>query len=297
MRELRARITTALLSWALLLAHLDVVHGAPASAPEPTQHELHATQPPARLVTLLPSLTESVCALGACGRIVATDRYSNYPPEVLGLPKAGGLQDVQIEQIVAARPDVVLLAHATRVAERLRTLNIPVLELQTESYDDIAHTIEVLGSLLAVPDRAQALIQQIHQDVDRVAQSARTQLAGRTPSVYYEVDSGPYAAGPDSFIGALLARLGTRNIIDSALGAFPKINPEYVVSHNPDIIFVSPTEAPRLTDRPGWAQIRAVREHRLCSYPPEVRDVIVRPGPRVAQGLQALADCLVRVAP
>jgi iron complex transport system substrate-binding protein len=111
------------------------------------------------------------------------------------------------------------------------------------------------------------------------------------------VDRAPYAAGPASFIGELLTRLGTRNIVTADLGAFPKLNPEYVVRHPPDVIFVEAGETEQLAERPGWGQLRAVKERRFCSFPSPVTDTIVRPGPRVAQGMRALAECLARVSP
>lgn len=260
-------------------------------------HELHLDHPPQRVITLLPSLTETVCALGECARLVATDRYSDWPPSVRRLPKTGGLDDAEIEQIVSLEPDVVILAHALRVDERLRGLGIATFDVETWTYADIARTVSEIGALFGVPDRAVALNREIERTVDAVVDGARLSLHGRTPLVYYEVDSGPYAAGPQSFIGELLARLGARNIVTPDLGPFPKLNPEYVVRHDPDVILISPKEAPNLEYRPGWEQIRAVRERRICSFAPEVRDTIVRPGPRVAQGLQAMADCLNRAAP
>jgi iron complex transport system substrate-binding protein len=115
--------------------------------------------------------------------------------------------------------------------------------------------------------------------------------------VYFEVDAAPYAAGESSFIGELLSRLGVRNIVPAELGPFPKLNPEYVVRYNPDVIFVSPKEASTLAQRPGWAGIRAVQERRLCTLSPEERDTVVRPGPRVVEGMRALKECLDKVAP
>jgi iron complex transport system substrate-binding protein len=260
-------------------------------------HELRFDHSPQRIVTLLPSLTESVCELGECARLVATDRFSNWPASVQRLPKTGGVDDAQIEQIVRVKPDVVLLAHASRVTERLRGLGLVTLELDTQTYADIAGTISTLGVLLAVPERAAALNREIERSVSEVAADAGAHLRGRSARVYFEVDAGPYGAGPQSFIGVMLARLGARNILTADLGPFPKLNPEYVVRQNPDVIFVSPTEAPQLVNRPGWDRIRAVREQRLCAFAPEVRDTIVRPGPRVAEGFRAMANCLVRVTP
>ena len=262
-----------------------------------THQELRLGAPPERIVSLLPSLTESVCELGECARIAATDQFSNWPESVKSLPKVGSLEDVEVEPIVRAKPDIVLLAHGLRALDRLRSLGVVTFEFEAQTYPDIARNISTLGVMLGVPERASSLNAQIEQSVTAVASDARGRLAGRALRIYYEVDSGPYGAGPESFIGEELARLGARNILTPDLGPFPKLNPEYVVRADPDVIFISPTEAPGLANRPGWSQIRAVREHRICSFPPEVRDTIVRPGPRVATGLRALAECLIRVAP
>ena len=252
---------------------------------------------PRRIITLLPSFTEIVCALGACDRLVATDRYSNWPAQAKALPKAGGFEDAEVERLISLRPDLILLSRSQRITERLGEFGVVSFALQTESYADIGHAVQVIGEILGVADRAGRLNETIEQAVREIGAKALAQRDGDGPSVYVEVDRTPYAAGPASFIGELLARLGARNIVSSELGPFPKLNPEYVVQRNPDVIFISPAEAAQLAQRPGWEQIRAVKEHRLCSFPPDVRDTIVRPGPRVAQGMRAMSDCLARVAP
>jgi iron complex transport system substrate-binding protein len=283
---------------ALLIAVIPMAFAdGPIVLRDSAQHELRLEGPPQRVVTLLPSLTETVCALGECARLVATDRYSNWPARVRSLPKTGGLDDAQIEFIVSLKPDVVILAHAALVTERLRNLGMTTFDVETWTYADIERSLTMIGALLGVPERAAVLNRDLERSVNAVAAAAIAQLHGRSPLVYYEVDSGPYAAGPQSFIGELLTRLGARNILTPELGPFPKLNPEYVVRHNPDVIIVSPEEAPNLDRRPGWKHIRAVKEKRLCSFEPGVRDTIVRPGPRVAEGLRAIGDCLRRTAP
>jgi iron complex transport system substrate-binding protein len=289
----KLKVPVALL--ALLVAR--ALAAAPIVLTDAGHRELRFAQPPQRIVSLLPSLTESVCELGECQRLVATDSFSNWPEYVQSLPKAGGLEDVEVEQVVQAKPDVVLLAHAPRVLDRLRSLGIVTFEFDSKTYPDIAHNITTLGVLLGVADRARTLNARIEQSVADTAARAREKLAGRSPLVYYEVDSGPYGAGPESFIGEELQRLGARNILTADLGPFPKLNPEYVVRANPDVILIAPREAPDLVNRPGWSEIRAVREQRICSFSPDVRDTVVRPGPRIDAGLQALADCLIRVSP
>ncbi len=253
---------------------------------------VHLPHPAQRVVSLLPSLTETVCALGACDRLVATDRYSDWPAEVRPLPKAGGLDDAQVEEIVRLRPDVVLVSRSQRIADRLRELGVQSVALDTDTFADITRTVSLIGRILGETDRAAALNRDIDRDVRAVSDEARANRRGAGPSVYFEVDRAPYAAGPGSFIGEMLARLGTRNIVTPDLGAFPMLNPEYVVRHDPDVIIVASAEAPHLTERPGWDRIRAVQERHVCSFPSEVRNTIVRPGPRVADGMRAIEACL-----
>ena len=272
-----------------------MAQAGPASAvtgPDP-----RVAQPPQRIITLLPSITETVCALGACDRLVATDRYSDWPAAVRALPKAGGLDDAEVELIVSLKPDLVILSRSQRITDRLGGLGIASLALETDRYGDIEHNIERLGRILGVPERASRLNAAIAAQVSAIGETARAARVGAGPRVYFEVDRAPYAAGPTSFIGELLTRVGARNIVTADLGPFPKLNPEYVVRYPPDVIFVSASDAPALAERPGWDQLRAVKEQRYCSFPPEVRDTLVRPGPRVAEGMQAIADCLRRVAP
>ena len=282
--------------WALLFVSAQAF--AQYNIRDDLQREVHFDRPPQRVITLLPSLTETVCALGECSRLVATDRYSNWPRTVVALPKAGGLDDAQVELIVSLRPDVVLLSRSARVTDRLAQLGVKTFAIEAKTYDGIAHSIRVVAQVLGVPAKAALLNEDIQRGIDALSRDAiKRRRAASAPSVYFEVDAAPYAAGESSFIGELLARLGVRNIVPADLGPFPKLNPEYVVRHNPDVIFVSPTEAPALAQRPGWAGIRAVREQRLCRLSAEARDTVVRPGPRVVEGMRALGACRDEVAP
>jgi iron complex transport system substrate-binding protein len=251
---------------------------------------------PQRIVTMLPSLTETVCALGACELLVATDRFSNWPARVNALPKVGGLDDAEVESLVNLQPDLILLSRSQRLTQRLGELGIRSFAIETQTYADIARTVNIIGEILGLSASANALNRRIEAEVDRLGAQQTARWRGRGPSVYFEVDQGPYAAGAESFIGELLARLGARNIV-TGLGPFPKLNPEYVVRHDPDVIVAPPGDVSQLAQRPGWGAIRAVREQRICSFTQPVSDMLVRPGPRVAEGMRALADCLDRVAP
>jgi len=245
--------------------------------------------PPQRIVSLLPSLTETVCELGACARLVGVDRYSNFPAQVNALPKLGGMDDTNVELIASLKPDVVLLAVSSRVAERLRALGLKVVALEPRSYKDVQRVLGIVGQVLGVSD-AQRVWRHIEAGVAAAAGSVPA--AARGVKVYYEVASGLYAAGESSFMGETLTRLGAGNIIPAALGPFPKINPEFVVKANPALIMIGARGAEGLADRPGWNRIAAVRRGRICVFNAEDGDVLSRPGPRMAEAAQIMAKCL-----
>lgn len=246
-------------------------------------------QAPQRIVSLLPSLTETVCELGQCHRLVGVDRYSNYPASVRRLPQLGGGLDPQIESVVALRPDVVLMSTSSRAALRLEALGLKVVALDTKSAADARRVLGTLGQLLAVPD-ADRVWRAIEAGVGAAAQSLPPR--SRPLRVYYEVSAGGYAAGPSSFIGELMARMGLSNIVTPDLGPFPRINPEYVVRADPDLIMIGSHHAANLGARPGWPQMRAVRDQRVCIFNRDESDVLVRPGPRLAEAARLMARCI-----
>jgi iron complex transport system substrate-binding protein len=244
---------------------------------------------PQRIVSLLPSLTESVCALGQCRRLVGVDRYSNYPESVQALAQVGGGLDPNLEAVVALKPDVVLMATSAPVGERLQSLGIKVIALEPKTHADVRRVLEIIGRLLEVGDAA-----RVWRDIDAGMLAAVQSLppgSDRT-RVYFEVNSAPYAASESSFIGETLSRLGVKNIVPGHLGPFPKLNPEFVVRANPDVIMVGDRSYAGLHGRPGWSGIRAIREGQVCIFTPAQSDVVVRPGPRMAEGARIMARCL-----
>lgn len=249
---------------------------------------------PQRIVSLLPSLTETVCELGQCHRLVGVDRYSNFPASVQKLPQVGGGLDPNIEMIVALQPDVVLMATSSRAGERLQALGIKVVALEPKRHADVQRVMLKLGQLLEVPDAAR-IWRAIEAGVSAAAQSLPANVRGTR--VYFEVNQGPYAAGESSFIGETLTRLGVKNIVPAKLGPFPKLNPEYIVRANPDLIMIGQRSADGLKARPGWQSMRALREQRVCIFPLGEADMLVRPGPRMAEGARLMATCLLVKAP
>jgi iron complex transport system substrate-binding protein len=251
--------------------------------------------PPQRIVSLLPSLTETVCELGACARLVATDRHSNWPEAALALPKVGGLEDAQIERIVALRPDLVLTALSSRAVERLEALGLPVLALEPRNQAETLRVIARLARALGDAAAGTALVAGIETRI--AAAAARVPPAWRGRSVYFEVAANPYAAGESSFVGELLARLGLANIVPAAMGPFPQLNPEFVLRAQPALVMASATAVAEMPGRPGWRSLQALQQRQVCAFAPGPFDTLVRPGPRLGDAADAIADCLARLAP
>jgi len=161
--------------------------------------------------------------------------------------------------------------------------------LDTKSAADARRVLGTLGQLLGVAD-ADRVWRAIEAGVGAAAQSLPPR--SRPLRVYYEVSAGGYAAGPSSFIGELMARMGLSNIVTPDLGPFPRINPEYVVRADPDLIMIGSHHAANLGARPGWPQMRAVRDQRVCIFNRDESDVLVRPGPRMAEAARLMARCI-----
>jgi len=286
-------VAAVLLALLLLMASLAQAQEA-VQVTDDRGRAVHLAQPPQRIVSLLPSLAETVCALGECRRLVGVDRYTNWPETVNKLPKVGGALDPSIESIVALRPDVVLMSTSSRAADRLQALGIPVVALEHKTHADVQRVLTKVGQLLAVAD-AQRVWRAIDAGVAAAAQSLPP--AARGQRVYFEVSPGPFGAGEGSFIGETLARLGVRNVLPAKLGPFPKLNPEFVVRADPDLIMVGARSAQGLLSRPGWSGMRALRAGHLCQFTAEESDVLIRPGPRMAEAARLMADCLQRHAP
>lgn len=247
------------------------------------------TQPPQRIVSLLPSLTEVVCALDACGRLVGVDDYSNHPEAVRKVPHVGGLEDARVESIVALRPDLVLAPTSSRALERLRSLGLKVVALEPRTLGDVQRVLGVLGPVLGARDAGVAW-REIEQGLEQATRELPPALRGTR--VYFEVSNAPHGASEASFIGELLARIGVRNVVPGSLGPFPQLNPEFVVRADPEVIMLVGDQAPRLAARPGWSGMRAVRAGRVCGFTQAEADVLVRAGPRLAEGARLMVRCL-----
>jgi len=272
-----------------LLGFSLAVFAAPVSVVDDRGVVVMFDKPPQRVVSLLPSLTESVCALGKCGALVGVDQFSNWPLSIQELPKLGGMGDINIERIVQLKPDVVLLEKASPAIARLNSLGVRAFALDVKSMGDEERALKKLDTLLGTSEGTRVW-NQIQKEIMR----ANKQLSskGGNISVYFEVNPAPFAAGRSSFIGEILTQLNLINIIPESLGPFPKINPEFVVQAKPDMILLTESTTKDIQKRPGWNSIPAAKRNRICSFTADQNDVLVRPGPRMGEAALIISQCI-----
>ena len=256
--------------------------------------EVLLSAPAQRVISMLPSLTESVCALGKCSALVGVDRFSNWPKSVDALPRLGGIADANIEGIVRLKPDLVLLEKSSPLIARLQSFGIAVAAFDVQSMADVQRTLRQLDIVLGTSESG-AVWDRIQLEIARANRALSP--SQKTARVYFEVNAAPFAAGKTSFIGELLDRLGMQNIATEKMGAFPKINPEFVVQSKPDLIMSTEASPKQLAQRPGWKSIPAIQANRICFFSATQSDVLVRPGPRMGEAAILIADCAMKSLP
>ena len=259
-----------------------------------------AAPPPQRIISLLPSATETVCALGACARLVGVDEFSLDPPQVRSLPQLGKTWQPDIERLVALCPDLVLLGQIAGVIQRLQAAHIPYAVADATTLEQVHAMLLKVDGLLQT-GRAEVLWQRMQRRLDGMGGQLKLQQGSAAPKVYLEVDPAMYAAGSRSFMGQLLTRLGVSNIAPAGSAQFMRLSPEFVLRADPDLIILAHhgNSLSKLDERPGWQHMRALRadqrRRRVCELSEEESRTVTRPGPRLDQAAAIFAACLQRL--
>ena len=251
---------------------------------------IRLTKPAVRVVSLIPSATETLIAIGATHQIVGRTRY-DVAPEIRSVTSVGGSIDPSIEAIVNLHPDLVISWESDRgqqIRERLSAAGIPVFILRTEDTTDIFRGIANIGRLTGHDSAGRAVAQSVRATLDTI----RHAVAGRpAPSVFYMVfPNPPMTAGPDTFIGQLISLAGGRSIFADDSSHWPNVSMEEIVGRDPDILVVpvgelNPNSLSRFRSLPGWRDLRAVRTGHIYAVP---ADLMSRPSPSIAAAAHVL---------
>jgi iron complex transport system substrate-binding protein len=255
---------------------------------------------PQRIVSLAPSTTELAYALDLAPQLLAVDDFSNYPVAAGDLPKIGGSNGAyNYEQIVALKPDVVLAAGITApdAVQKLEGLGLAVVVIGSPetTFDSIVGDIRLLGAIGGRDDKAEQIVTGMQTRLEAV--KAAVAKAGTRPKVFWELDATdptkPYTVGPGNFVDEIITLAGGQNIFASASTPFPQVSAEQIIAADPDVIVLADANygmtAEMVGARPGWEAIAAVESQRVL---PIDDDLVSRPGPRVIEGIEAVARLL-----
>ena len=249
---------------------------------------------PQRLITLAPSNTEIVYALGIGDRLVAVSDYSDYPPEAATRPKVGYIR-VDIERVIGYNPDLVLATGAQRqqVTPQLRQRGLKVITLDPKNLENVFDNILLVGRATGQTAAAEKLVADLKARVKQIESGVRQ--AGTRPRVFFELDKSLFTVGPGSFIHDLIVRAGGENIAGDADRPYPQLSLEVLLQRDPEVIIITDIgqyggETPEsVRARPGWQSVSAVRNNRVVPINP---DLVNRPGPRIVDGFEAIARAL-----
>jgi iron complex transport system substrate-binding protein len=281
----------------------------PTPTPEPTAEPLTLTDglgrevslpaPAQRVISLAPSTTEILFAVGAGGQVVGRDEFSDYPVEAKNLPSVGGaFTDYNAEAIVALKPDLILAAgiNTPEQVKTLQDLGLTIYYLSNpttlaEMYDGLL----VVARLTGHESQAAALVDALEARVAAVEKSLAG--IGERPVVFYELDStnpaAPYTAGPGTFIDLLIRQAGGQNVGGALSSEWAQISIEQLLVQNPDIILLGDaaygTTPESVKARAGWEALEAVKNDHIFPFDDNLAS---RPGPRLVDGLEALAKLL-----
>jgi len=272
----------------------DVAVPKPVSVVDDAGRTVEIARTPQRFVSLAPSNTEILFALGLDDKVVGVTDFCDYPEEAKAIEKVGGIEP-NLEKIVALNPDLVLAIGGSPAqvekATEMEKLGLTVLVLEPGDIEGIMANIELVGKAAGAEKEASELVTEMRKRFDDI--TARVKGAESRPKVFFELDatdpSKPYTPGPGSFIDALISLAGGSNVGAGAKMQWAQLSTEEIIAQDAEVIVLGDANygvtAEMVKERPGWSVITAVKNAAI--YP--IDDVLVsRPGPRIIDGLEAL---------
>ena len=245
---------------------------------------------PARIVSLAPNHTEILFALGLGDRVVGVTEYCNYPPEAAEKTQVGAFDAIDLELVVGLEPDLVLATtmHMLETVPALQDRGIRVFVLDPQTVSHVLRAISAIGHLTGRDAAAADIVGELQTRIDAVQEAVAG--AGR-PRVFWELGPELFTAGPGSFVDDLIGIAGGENVAADADSPWPQLTVEAVILKDPDVVVLADHNygqtAEMVAERPGWSDIRAVKEGNVVEITND--DIVSRPGPRIVDGLEFLA--------
>ena len=272
---------------------------APLTLTDGLSHTIQLSTPPQRIISLAPSNTELVFAIGAGAQLIGREALSDYPAEAAKVTSIGSAYDkLNTEAIVALKPDLILAAEITSPdqVKSLQGLDLTVYRLPNpKTYDDLYQNIKTVGQITGQIDGAQKLIDALKTRFAAVIDKVKG--ATTRPTVFYEVDgtdpTKPWTSGPGTFLDTVITLAGGQNVRRVLKDTFAQVSSEELIKQNPDIIILGDTlygvTIESISQRAGWTSIAAVKNKAIYSFDD---NLLSRPGPRLIDGLEQMAKLL-----
>jgi len=257
-------------------------------------------QPAQKIVSIAPSNTEILYAIGAGSQVVGRDEFSDYPEPAKQLPSVGGgYGALDIETLVALKPDLVLASQLTPAeqVQALEKLGLKVYSLANpQDLEGMFENLRIIGQITGMESEAQKTVDQLKSRVAAVDE--KIAKAEQKPLVFYELDStdanAPWTAGPGSFIDTLISRAGGTNLGGKLKDSYAQISVEQLLVEKPDMIIVGDytwggVTVENVLARENWTGLEAIKQGKVYIFDD---NLVSRPGPRMVDGLEAMAKLL-----
>ncbi|MFT9487722.1 MAG: ABC transporter substrate-binding protein [Tepidibacillus sp.] len=267
----------------------------PLTIIDDTGTKVTITKEPTRIISLIPSHTETLFALGLEGKVVAVTKYDNYPHDVQKKVEyvfQEGLNP-NIEQIVKLNPELILLgSHNKEMTDKIRELKIPVLQFNPQSLDAVYQTIEKVGLVTNTQQQAKEVVSKMKEKQKSINEKLATLKPEEKVRVFVAVSPDLYTPGKGTFMDELVTEAGGINIVEDQ--GWIKYNEEKIISKNPQVIFTTygyydKNAVANIMKKEGWQNIDAIKNKRVVDLD---SDIVNRPGPRIIDGLESIAKAL-----
>ncbi|MFQ6066521.1 MAG: ABC transporter substrate-binding protein [bacterium] len=267
----------------------------PVSVTDDLGRNVTLSRQPQSIISLAPSNTEILFALGLGEKVIAVSEYCNYPLGAQNKAKIGGFSTVNIEKVVSLKPDLVLASCGVQkaVVKELERLGLTVIALDAKSIEEVLENIRLVGKAAGQPEAARELRVNLERRVKAVTDKTKGLLPSQRPTIFYEVQYDPLmTAGPGTFINDLIHSAGGVNIASDAAAKYPVYNLETLIKRNPEVIIISfwhgsiTASVEGVKSRQRWQNVDAVKNNRVYGIN---ADIVSRPGPRIVDALEKMA--------
>jgi iron complex transport system substrate-binding protein len=272
----------------------------PVTVKDAIDEEVVIEKKPEKIISLIPSNTEVVYALGNGEAVVGVTDFDNYPEEAMAKEKIGGME-FNIEKMISLKPDLVLAHESTAESakaglQQLKDAGIQVVVVNdAQSFDAVYESIEMIGKAIGEQEKAVELVDDMKNRFAKLKKQAESIQEDQQKTVFVEVSPAPeiYAAGKNTFIDEMLTLIGAKNAISDMEG-WPKVDQEAIVERNPDVVvttygYYSEKPVEQVLGRQGWNNVKAVKDKQVFDVH---SDLVTRSGPRLAEGAEELAKAI-----